>query len=55
MTPSGQDNYVDKMMVVVRLRHKTVNKLLKDEGLQYAMKYLLMTIGMASLCIWSSS
>ena len=30
MTLSGQNDYIDKMMADARVRHETVNKLLKD-------------------------
>ena len=30
MTQSGQNDYIDKMMADARVRHETVNKLLKD-------------------------
>ena len=31
--PSGQNDYVDKMMTDARVQHETVNKLLKDFGI----------------------
>ena len=50
MTLSGQNDYIDKMMADARVRHETVKKLLKVKD--YNM--LQRTIGMESLCIWSS-